>query len=113
MSTAAFVLAALALLLGTVAVVVLARRAARAERQIRRLESDVDDLRARLGEVSGDARAASMTARRAAAAVGVDEPARVPLEAVTGKVVKAVAFSAGARRAIARLADPRSLRRSA
>jgi hypothetical protein len=90
----------------------LLRRARRADRRIRGLEEELRTLTVRVDGVDTDARAAGMTARRAAAAVGIDEPPRVPLEPVTGRVVKAVAFSAGARRALARLADPRARRRS-
>jgi hypothetical protein len=94
------------------ATLLLVRRTRRADRRIRRLEDEVRTLTARVDGVGHDARAAAMTARRAAAAAGVDDPPRVPLEPVTGTVVKAVAFSAGARRALARLADPRARRRS-
>jgi len=92
--------------------ILLARRARRADRRIRLLEDEVRSLAARVDGVGHDARAAAMAARRAAAAAGVDDPPRVPLEPVTGKVVRAVAFSVGARRALARLADPRVRRRS-
>jgi len=71
----------------------------------RRVEPDVAAARA-------EARDASVTARRAAAAAGIDDPPpRLPFEPVTGPVVRAVAFGAGARRALARVAAP--LRRTA
>ena len=64
-----------------------------------------------------EARDASVTAKRASLAAGVDEPLpRLPFEPVTGRVVRAVAFGAGARRAIARAAPSwgrLGLRRSA
>lgn len=91
---------------------VLVRRIRRADRRIAALEADVRALTARLEDLGGDARAAVLAARRAAAAAGVDDPPRLPLEPVTGKVVRAVAFSAGARRVLARLAAPRVPRRS-
>jgi hypothetical protein len=81
-----------------------------------RLEARVVGLEGRLEhEISGpvsealvEARSAGATARRAATAAGVDEPPRrLPFEPVTGPVVRAVAFGAGARRAIVRMAGPR------
>jgi hypothetical protein len=64
-----------------------------------------------------EARDAGVTAKRASLAAGVDEPLpRLPFEPVTGRVVRAVAFGAGARRAIARAAPTwgrLGLRRSA
>ena len=50
-----------------------------------------------------DSEAAVFAARRATAAVGIEEPPpRLAAETVTAPVVRAVAFGAGARRAIAR-----------
>ncbi len=49
------------------------------------------------------ARAAASLARRTAGGAEAPEPPRVVLEPVTGRVVKAVAWSAGARRAVTRL----------
>ena len=112
MSAAALALGCAAIVGLMVATIVLARRMGRADGRIRVLEGEVRALTARVDGVGSDARAAAMAARRATAAVGLDEPPRVPLEPVTGRVVKVVAFSAGARRAIARLADPRLRRRS-
>lgn len=92
------------------AVVLLATRARlhRLEVQVRRIEDRVADDEAAIASVHGEARAASQTARRAARAAGVEMgPTRLPLEPVTGRVVRALAFGAGAKRAITRLASPR------
>jgi len=77
------------------------------------------DLEPRVAAARADARAADATARDAAIAAGVGPaPLRLPLEPVTGPVVRAVAFSASARRTLARvatatLAPRREARRSA
>jgi len=83
-------------------------RLRRLEARIREMEHRVDDDEAAIVAAQGEARAASRTARRAARAAGVElEPARLPLEPVAGRVVRVLAFGAGARRALARLAGPR------
>ncbi len=92
------------------AVVLLITRARleRLEVRVRAVEDRVVEDEAAIAVAQGEARAASRTARRAARAAGVElEPARLPLEPVTGRVVRALAFGAGARRAITRLATPR------
>jgi hypothetical protein len=87
--------------------------------RVRRLEARLRVVEQRLTRdvepavvaAAEDARAATRTARDAAARVGIEEPPpRVPLEPVTGPVVRAVALGAGAGRAIARLARPRPRR---
>lgn len=103
------------LLAGALLVVVTRTRArvVRLEARVRGLESRVDDeLAPAVGEARGEARAAGVTARRAAVAAGLEEtPRRLPLEQLTGPVVRAVAFGAGARRTVARLAGTRAPRR--
>jgi hypothetical protein len=88
----------------------------RLRRHVSRLEARVHHLETRLAtEVApsvkaarADARNAAATARRAAEAAGVAEPPpRVPLEPVTGPMVRALALGAGARRTLGRLARPR------
>jgi len=83
-------------------------RVGQLEDRARRLEELVHTgLEPAIAEVRLDARRASATARDAAVAAGVvAPPPRLPLEPVTGRVVRAVAFGAGARRAIARVAVP-------
>lgn len=96
-------------------VVLLAAILAVARGSLRRLEGRVHQLEQRLSDdesaiasVRGEARAAGHTARRAARAAGVElEAPRLPLEPVTGRVVRVLAFGAGARRALTRLASPR------
>lgn len=74
----------------------------------RRLDGEVAPA---LADAQQEARAARITARRAATAAGVDEPPRrLPFEPITGPVVRAAAFGAGARRTIVRLAAPRRAR---
>lgn len=97
--------------LGAVSLV-LGRRVRRAEHRITRLEADLRSLAAGLDGIGSEARAAALAARRATAAAGIDDPPRVALEPVTGRLVKAVAFSAGARRALAALAVARGPRRA-
>lgn len=83
-------------------------RLRRLETRVREMEHRVDDDEVAIAAAHGEARVASRTARRAARAAGVDlEPARLPLEPVAGRVVRVLAFSAGARRAFSRLASPR------
>jgi hypothetical protein len=105
------------------AVVVLSCALVRISAHLRALEASTarldDDLHARVepdvAAARAEARDATTLARRASVAAGVDEPPpRLPFEPVTGKVVRAVAFGAGARRAIARATAPAwSRRRSA
>jgi hypothetical protein len=76
------------------------------------------DVEPEVAAARAEARDATVAARRASLASGVDEPPpRLPFEPVTGRVVRAVAFGAGARRALARAAAPtwsrRGVRRSA
>jgi hypothetical protein len=107
---AAFVLA------GTLAVAVIRMRV-----RLRHLEgttTELDELvrrrlEPRLAEAVADARAAGVAARDAAIASGSGVPSpRLPLESVTGPMVRAVAFGASARRAFARVTTPaRSSRR--
>jgi hypothetical protein len=83
----------------------------RAARRLRRSEARVHALERRLAEVEASSARALDAARDAAArarrAAGDEPPPpRVVLEPVTGRLVKAVAFGAGARRAVARLARP-------
>jgi hypothetical protein len=91
-----------------VAIVRTRSRLARAEGRLEQLEQLVHaELQPGLVAAQVDARAAALTARDAAIAAGVAAPPpRLPLEAVTGPVVRAVAFGASARRAIARAAIP-------
>lgn len=92
----------------------------RTTRRIRRLEDEVASLEEQLGAARAaaegaraDAADASVLARRAALAAGAEEPPpRLPLEPITGRVVRAVAFGAGARQALARAAARPWARRS-
>ena len=91
--------------------IVARRRVARAEQRTAVVESRMDTLLQELGTTRVLAQNAGTTARRAAVAAGVEEPApRVALEPLTGRVVKAVALGAGARRAVARLVGAGSRR---
>ncbi len=114
MSTATWI-AGTAVLLSVLLAVALLRTRAR----LRRVEATTARLVARLDDevapalthVQVEAQAARATARRAATAAGVDEPPRrLPLEPVIGPVVRAVAFGAGARRTLERLAGPMRVR---
>ena len=79
-----------------------ARRAARCEAVVRDVEGRLAAVEASSARALDVARDAAARARRAS---GEEEaPPRVVLEPVTGPIVKAVAFGAGARRAVARLA---------
>ena len=106
---------------GALAVALVRTRAhlARVEGRTRGLEAHVRDrVDADVAAARAEARDASRAAQRASVAAGVDEPPpRLPFEPVTGRVVRAVAFGAGARRALARAATPvwtrRGMRRSA
>lgn len=90
----------------TLAVLRLRARLTSVEDRARRLEELVSaELEPALAAARVDARAAAAVARDAAIAAGVRTPApRLPFEPVTGPVVRAVAFGASARRAIARVA---------
>ncbi|MEX2254145.1 MAG: hypothetical protein WEC34_01795 [Acidimicrobiia bacterium] len=83
-------------------------RLATLEAGMRRLSQRLDtDLEPAIAEARADARNAATKARDAAIAAGVTEPPpRLPLEPITGRVVRAVAFGAGARRALARATAP-------
>jgi hypothetical protein len=110
MSTAGWIAGGALLLAVALSIVLLRTRARLAglEARTARLEVRIDDEVAPvLTSVQVEAQAARATARRAATAAGVDEPPRrLPLEAVTGPVVRVVAFGAGARRTLERLAGP-------
>ena len=98
----------------TVALVRTRARLTRVERSARLLEAIVhDELAPGLVEARAEARSATASARDAVVATGGQvAPARLPFEQVTGPVVRAVAFGASARRAIARVAgSPRVARR--
>lgn len=103
------VVAVVALVLGIVAVVGWWRAAQRAtalERRVVRLEREVhDDVVPTLDLTRRESEEAYAAARMAKHAVGIeDPPPRLAGESVTGPVVRAVAFGAGAKRAFARFA---------
>ena len=86
----------------------------RAERRLRALDARVarldrevhEDVMPELGHTRRESEEARAAARMATQAVGIeDPPPRLAGETVTGPVVRAVAFGAGARRALARLAS--------
>jgi len=79
-----------------------AGRAARGEATVRELEGRLAAVEATSAQALDTARDAAALARRATGDPA--PPPRVVLEPVTGPLVKAVAFGAGARRAVARLA---------
>ncbi len=81
-----------------------AGRLARLERRMAAVEREVQtEVLPELDRSRRDSEAAVFAARRATAAVGIEEPPpRLAAESVTAPVVRAVAFGAGARRAIAR-----------
>jgi hypothetical protein len=96
----------------------LALTATRTRHRLRAAEQRVTSLEHQLSTVDrasrhavDTARAAEALARRPATAAPA-EPPRVVLEPLTGRLVKAVALGAGARRALTRLArgprEPRS-----
>jgi len=88
-------------------------RVMRTNERVHRLEREVFELRAAVEHTRADVQTAEATARRAAAAAGVEEPpARVAFEPIAGPVLRAVAIGAGARRALSRLARPASRRRT-
>jgi hypothetical protein len=97
-----------------VALAVVARRTHRrlraVEDRLARLETDLDTVDRTSRRAVETARAAETLARRPAGTPD-PEPPRVVLEPLTGRLVKAVAFGAGARRAVTRLArGPRGTR---
>jgi len=103
------VVAVVALVLGIVALVGwwrAAQRAAVLERRVVRLEREVhDDVVPTLDLTRRESEEAYAAARMAKHAVGIeDPPPRLAGESVTGPVVRAVAFGAGAKRAFARFA---------
>jgi len=81
-----------------------AGRLASLERRVAALEREVQtEVLPELDRSRRDSEAAVFAARRATAAVGIEEPPpRLAAESLTAPVVRAVAFGAGARRAIAR-----------
>jgi hypothetical protein len=87
-------------------------RLARAELRIASLDAQVrTEVAGELSAARAEARSAASLARRAA---GLDDPPpRVALEPVTGRLIKAVAMGAGARRALGRLAGRDALRHTA
>ncbi len=93
--------AAVAVLAATLAVTVAALRATRARLAV--VERRLGDLDTRADDAVRTARGAAALARQAGVGEPDGEPPRVLLEPVTGPLVKAVAWSAGARRAATRL----------
>jgi len=79
-------------------------RLGRAEQRLADLDSRLGDLDARAERAVRTAQGAAALARRGGADAPPDPAPRVLLEPVTGPLVKAVAWSAGARRAATRLA---------
>ena len=81
-----------------------ADRLARLEGRVAAVEREVQtEVLPELDRSRRDSEAAVFAARRATAAIGIEEPPpRRAAESVTAPVVRAVAFGAGARRAIAR-----------
>jgi hypothetical protein len=86
------------------------RRLRVTEHRLARLEDQLPTLDAATRDAVETARAAETLARRPGTAAPPDPP-RVVREPLTGRLVKAVALGAGARRAVTRLArgprDPR------
>ncbi len=82
------------------------RRAAALEARVAAVERELrDDVLPELDVTRRESEEAVVAARQAKHAVGIeDPPPRLAGEALTGPVVRAVAFGAGARRAVARLA---------
>jgi hypothetical protein len=111
MSTTAWVAAGAgaAIVVLTVALVRTRARLVALERRTRALETRLaGELEPAIADARHEARAARLTARRAASAAGADEPPRrLPFEPITGPVVRVAAFGAGARRTLVRLAAPR------
>jgi hypothetical protein len=103
----ALTLAAVALVAAVVCAVGWRRtadRLARLEGRVAAVEREVQtEVLPELDRSRRDSEAAVFAARRATAAVGIEEPPpRLAAESMTAPVVRAVAFGAGARRAIAR-----------
>jgi len=92
---------AVAALAVALAATVAALRTTRARLAV--VERRLGDLDTRADDAVRTARGAAALARQAGAGEPDDEPPRVVLEPVTGPLVKAVAWSAGARRAATRL----------
>jgi hypothetical protein len=84
-----------------------ARRVAALEARVARLDREVhDDVVPALDHTRRESEEAIVAARQAKRAAGIeDPPPRLAGETVTGPMVRAVAFGAGARRALARLAS--------
>jgi hypothetical protein len=84
-----------------ISVLALRARLERAERRLRALDQRIGtEIALDVAGARADARAATDLARRAA---GLPQPSpRLALEPVTGRLVRAVALGAGARRAIGR-----------
>ena len=82
-------------------------RLAVVEQRVARLEREIhEDVVPALGVTRRESEEAVAAAREAARAAGIEEPPpRLAGESVTGPVVRAVAFGAGARRALARFAS--------
>ena len=82
-----------------------AARVTRLEARVAGLEREVHrDVLPALDRSQRESEVALSTARRAAFAAGIEEPPpRLAAEAVTGPVVRAVAFGAGAKRAISKM----------
>ena len=82
-----------------------AARVSRLEARVSGLEREMQrDVLPALDRSRRESEAAMSTARQAAFAVGIEEPPpRLAAESITGPVVRAVAFGAGARRAIAQM----------
>jgi len=83
------------------------RRLSALEARVGRLDREVhDDLVPTIDLTRRESEEAYVAARMAKHAVGIeDPPPRLAGETVTGPVVRAVAFGAGARRALARFAS--------
>lgn len=83
-----------------------AARVRGAERRLARLERELHDrVLPGLDEARRESAAAAVAAGQAARAAGIEAPPpALAAEAITGPVVRAVAFGAGAHRAVTRLA---------
>lgn len=83
------------------------KRLSALEARVHRLDREVhDDVVPTLDLTRRESEEAYVAARMAKQAAGIEEPPpRLAAESVTGPVVRAVAFGAGARRAIARFAS--------
>src|SRR5690349_21477869 len=107
MSTAGWLAAVALVAVGVLGVMlpVTLRRTRAVEARLRRLEARVtNEVEPAIEAATTDARVAGQRARDAAAQVGLAEPApRLPLEPVTGPIVRAVALGAGAGRVLTRL----------